>query len=58
MENILSTDIYEIVEAVQNLEERYIDEEDPEILALGIYGYMADIHATLIQNSTITAGEL
>ena len=58
MENILSTDIYEIVESVQNLEERYIDQEDPEILALGIYGYMADIHATLIQNSTITAGEL
>ena len=58
MENILSTDIYELVSSVKDLEERYIDEESPETLALGIYGYLADMHATLLQNSIITAGEL
>lgn len=58
MESILNTDIYDLVESVQDIEERYIDEEDPATLAVGIFGYMADIHATILQNSTITAGEL
>lgn len=58
MESILNTDIYDLVGTVQDVQERYIDEEDPNTLAVGIYGYMADIHATLLQNSAITAGEL
>ena len=58
MENLLETDIYELTEAVKNLEERYIDEEDPDTLAIGIYGYLADIHATLLQNSIITTSEM
>lgn len=58
MESILNTDIYDIVSSVQDIEERYIDEEDPETLAVGIFGYMADIHSTILQNSAITAGEL
>lgn len=58
MESILNTDIYDLVESVQDIEERYIDEEDPATLAVGIFGYMADINATLLQNSAITAGEL
>ena len=58
METLLTTDIYDLVESVNDLQQRYIDEEDPETLALGIYGYLADIHATLLQNSAITTGEL
>lgn len=58
MESILTTDIYDLVDSVKDIENRYIDEEDPETLALGIFGYLADIHATLLQNSAITAGEL
>lgn len=58
MESILTTDIYDLVDSVQDIENRYIDDEDPETLALGIFGYLADIHATLLQNSAITAGEL
>ena len=58
MKNILNTDIYDLVDSVQELEERYIDEESPDTLALGIYGYLADIHATILQNSAITTGEL
>lgn len=58
MESILTTDVYDLVDSVKDIENRYIDEEDPETLALGIFGYLADIHATLLQNSAITAGEL
>lgn len=58
MESILNTDIYDLAESVQDIQERYIDEEDPETLAAGIFGYMADMHATILQNSSITAGEL
>lgn len=58
MKNILNVDIYDITESVKELQDRYIDEEDPETLAAGIFGYLADIHATLIQNSTITTGEM
>ena len=54
MKNILNTDTYDLVDSVQELEERYIDEESPDTLALGIYGYLADIHATILQNSAIT----
>ena len=58
MANVLNNDIYDLVESVQDLEQRYIPEEAPETLALGIYGYLADIHATLLQNSAISTGEL
>ena len=58
MESILNTDIYDLVDSVQDIEQRYIDEEDPETLSLGIFGYLADIHATILQNSAITSGEL
>lgn len=58
MQNILSTDIYDIVKSVKDIQERFIDEEDPETLAAGIFGYLSSIHSTLIQNSTITTGEM
>ena len=58
MESILNTDIYDLVDSVQDIEQRYIDEEDLETLSLGIFGYLADIHATILQNSAITSGEL
>ena len=58
MANVLNNDIYDLVSSVQDIEERYIPEEAPETLALGIYGYLADIHATILQNSAIATGEL
>lgn len=58
MDNNLNTDIYSLVESVKDVQDRYIDEEDSETLALGIYGYFADIHSVILQNSIITAGEL
>ena len=58
MESLLTTDIYDITSNVKELQERYISEEDPETLAIGIFGYLADIHSLILQNSTITAGEM
>ena len=58
MDNALNTDIYGLVESVKDIQDRYIDEETSDTLALGIYGYLADIHAVILQNSIITAGEL
>ena len=56
--DILNNDIYDIVDSVNDLQQRFIDEESPDTLALGIYGYLSSIHATILQNSIITAGEM
>ena len=58
--NLLNTDIYSLVDTVKDLEARYIDEENNEndTLAVGIYGMIADLFATLLQNSAITTGEM
>lgn len=54
----LNNDIYDLTSTVTDLESRYIDEESSETLALGTYGYLADIFAMLLQDSSITTGEL
>ena len=43
---------------MNDLQQRYIDTEDPDTLSMGIFGYLADIHSTILQNSAITTGEL
>lgn len=54
----LNNDIYDITSAVQELQRQYMEEEDEETLAVGIYGYFADIHSLMLQNAIITTGEL
>lgn len=54
----LNNDIYDITETVQDLQQRYIDEETEDTLSVGIYGYMADIQSLMLQNAIITTGEL
>lgn len=54
----ISTDIYGIVESLNNLQKRLIEDEDETTLALGIYGYITDTEAKKIQTSTIMTGEL
>ena len=54
----INNDIYDITQTVQDLENRYIDEEDSETLAVGLYGYFGDIHSLILQNDIITTGEL
>ena len=65
MENIsektnwnISNDIYDVVESVNNLQKRYIVDEDEATLALGIYGFLADTESKKIQTSVIMTGKL
>ena len=58
MAKLWTSDVYDLVGTVKDLEDRYIDTEDSDTLAVGIYGYLASIGATLLQNSAITTGEL
>lgn len=54
----ITTDIYDIVESVDNLKKRYVDDENETTLVVGIFGFLGDIESKKIQSSTITAGEL
>lgn len=54
----ISTDIYNIVNSINNLKKQYIEDEDETTLALGIYGFITDTEAKKIQTSTIMTGEL
>lgn len=53
----ISTDIYKIVNSVDNLKKRYID-EDETTLALGLPGFIGDLEAKKIQSAIIQTGEL
>ena len=54
----ISTDIYDIVGAVDKLKARYVDDENETTLALGIFGFIGDTEAKKIQTATIMTGEL
>lgn len=54
----ISTDIYQIVNSVDKLKAKYVDDVDETTLALGIFGFLGDVEAKKIQTSTIMAGEL
>ena len=54
----ISTDIYGIVDNLNKLQHRYIEDEDESTLALGIYGYISDTEAKKIQTSAIMTGQL
>lgn len=51
-----NTDIYEISSEIEELQRKYID-EDQDILSVGLYGYLADQFATITQNSIYRAAE-
>ena len=54
----ISSDIYDIVESVNKLKKKYIEDEDETTLALGIFGFLGDTEAKKIQTNVIMAGEL
>ena len=54
----ITTDIYDIVESVDKLKKRYIEDEDETTLALGIFGYLTDTESKKIQTATIMTGQL
>lgn len=53
----ISNDIYDIVESVNNLQKRYIEDENEATLALGLYGFLADTESKKIQTSVIMTGK-
>ncbi len=54
----ISTDIYGIVDQIDSLKSRFIDDADETTLALGIFGFIGDTEAKKIQTATIMTGEL
>lgn len=54
----MNTDIYDIVQTVNEVQKDMMGDQDEETLAVGINGYLASIQAMQIQNSIITASEL
>lgn len=56
--SIINTDIYNIVETINELKKSYIPDETEDTLALGIYGYIGDLEAKKIQIGTILTNEL
>lgn len=53
----INSDIYDIVESIDNLKKNYIQDEDESTLALGIYGFITDTESKKIQSSVMIAGE-
>lgn len=58
MSDILSTDIYQINETIDNIKKRFIEDESEETLALSTYGYLGAVQSTIARGVLITAGEL
>ena len=54
----ISNDIYDIVESVNDLKKRYIEDENEATLALGLFGFLGDTEAKKIQTSVIMTGKL
>ena len=49
----ISTDVYEIVDTVNNLKKRYIEDQSSDTLAVGIFGFLGDVESKKIQSSAI-----
>lgn len=54
----MNSDIYDILNSVKNLQQRYIEDEDETTLSLGVFGFIADTEAKKIQTATIMVGQL
>lgn len=52
----ISTDIYEAMAFVEAIKAKHIDIPE-ETLAMGIYGYLSEIHANIIENMAVAAAE-
>ena len=54
----ISTDIYDIVDSVNKVKSNYIQDEQQDTLALGIFGFVTDTESKKIQTSIINTGIL
>lgn len=51
-----STDIYEISQEISDIQSRYMP-EDQDVMSVGLYGYLSDQFATIIQNNIFMTSE-
>ena len=54
---ILSSDIYQINQFLDELKLKHIPADDANSLVLGIFGYLGDVFSTQIQNSIVLSSE-
>ena len=54
----INSDIYDIASNINDLQKRYIEDEDETTLSLGVFGFISDIEAKKIQTSVIMTGQL
>ena len=54
----LNSDIYDILDGVNEVKKQYMEDESETTLSLGIFGFISDIAAKEIQINTIMAGQL
>lgn len=55
--NNISTDIYELTEFVTNLQSKFIEGVTDETLAMGIFGYIGNLSANILQDTAIRVSE-
>ena len=54
----ISTDIYNVVDMVNKLKARFIEDENEDTLSVGIFGFLGDTEAKKIQSAITITGEL
>lgn len=54
----MNSDIYDVVDTLDNLKKKYITDQEETTLSLGIFGFIADTEAKKIQTSIIRTGQL
>ena len=54
----INSDIYDIASNINDLQKRYIEDEDETTLSLGVFGFISDLEAKKIQTSVIMTGQL
>ena len=50
------TDVYDCMEFINDIKKKYINLDD-DVLQMGIFGYLGEVHANILQNSAQTAAE-
>lgn len=54
---IISSDIYDLTQAAIDIKNKFINEENPDTLTMGLYGYLSEMSAHMLQNAVVVAAE-
>ena len=53
----MSSDIYKIVDFVDDVQKKFFSIDSETTLTMGMFGYLADIHSNILQNSIVMTSE-